>query len=598
LFPEHFFDEVQVLITVYSVDPLYEPTTLSMIAGSLALSISKMPFMGPIGAVQVGRIDGKWIIDPTYEQSEKSDAKIIIAGIEEGICMVEGATNEISEKEFVDVLFMAHDAIKQQVQWQQGIARELNVVKEDEQESPTWAEWRNLSRQFLSEPRISPIWTSDKVKRNEAVAMVQKEFLDAHQDKIAADAVPMKFVEYIFDTVLKQVVCERIFKIGTRVDGRKYDEVRDVSVEVGLLPRTHGSALFNRGSTQALVTATLGSGEDEQRVETLMSGDTTKSFMLHYNFPPFSVGEVKPMRGPGRREIGHGALAASALKAVLPEAEKFPYTIRVVSDILSCDGSSSMATVCGSVLSLMDAGVPIKKVVGGVAMGLLQDPKGGFQAITDITGFEDAFGLMDLKLAGSQEGITAVQMDIKYKGGLPREVFERALEQARQGRVTIMNAMKKVIAAPREKLSDLVPKIVFFKVEKDKIGAIIGPGGKVIREIIEVTGVAIDIEDDGTVKIFGQPGALLDKAVRWVKTIAGNIEPGEIYDGTVQRIADFGVFVELMPGVVGLIHVSAIPREKQRAMQKEYPEGMALRVEVLDYDPSSGRIRLRPADNK
>ncbi|HJM68931.1 MAG TPA: polyribonucleotide nucleotidyltransferase [Candidatus Babeliales bacterium] len=597
LFPAHYFNQLQAIINVCSADKENEPATLSLLAISIALTISKIPFMGPVGVAQVGRVKGEWIINPTIPQLEESDVKLIVAGIEKGVVMVEGATGEISETELVDALFKAHEAIKQQIKWQLEIAKELGHEKEDVNASPEWAEWTQRSNNFLTDARLETVWTPEKTARNEALKAIKTEFLETYKEDIEKDEVGEKWVKYVFDGCLKEKVGARIVSVGKRVDGRSFDQVRAISGEVGLLPRAHGSALFNRGDTQALVSATLGSGQDEQRMETLQ-GDIKRNFMLHYNFPPFSVGEVRPMRGPGRREIGHGALAASALRAVLPSSEEFPYTLRLISDILASNGSSSMATVCGSMLALMDAGVPVKKMVSGIAMGLLQSPDGSFQAISDITGFEDAFGLMDFKVAGTQDGITAIQMDIKYKEGLPREVFEQALTQSKVGRATILGSMKEVLTDPRPELSQFVPKVVQFKIDKNKIGAVIGGGGKVIREIIETTGTTIDIEDDGTVQIFGQPGPELDKAVGWVKTLAGEIDRGAIYNGIVRRIADFGLFVELVPGQDGLVHVSMIPRDKQRNLQDEYPEGSPLVVEVMEYDPESGRIRLKPADDQ
>jgi polyribonucleotide nucleotidyltransferase len=350
--------------------------------------------------------------------------------------------------------------------------------------------------------------------------------------------------------------------------------------------------LFTRGRTQALVSTTLGSGQDVQRIEDLMVGATTESFMLHYNFPPSSVGEVRPQRGPGRREIGHGHLAASAFKYVMPSKEEFPYTIRVIADMLESDGSTSMATTCGTTMSLMNTGVPIKKMISGIAMGLLGNAKGEFRVLTDISGFEDAFGLMDFKVTGSDQGITAIQMDIKHKGGLTRDVFEAALEQAKIGRAHIMQEMRKVMTAPNPTLSDLVPKIISFKVDNDKVGAIIGTGGKTIREIIEKTGTTIDI-DDSTVNIFGGVGANIDLAVSWIKTLAGQIEQGAIFSGKIRRFAEFGIFVELVPGLDGLVHVSNIPREKQRTFNRDYQLDEVVKVEVLEYDSTTGRVRLR-----
>ena len=363
------------------------------------------------------------------------------------------------------------------------------------------------------------------------------------------------------------------------------------------MPFTHGSAVFTRGETQALVSTTLGTKQDAQRIEELMGDTVDKKFILHYNFPPFSTGEVKPMRGTGRREVGHGALAASAIESVLPDASDFPYTIRVVSDILESNGSSSMATVCGSTLALMDAGVPIKDMVSGIAMGLLKGSNAKFQALSDISGFEDNFGWMDFKVAGTQKGITAIQLDIKHKGGLPRSVFEIALEQARIGRKQIMDKMRETMQEPRATLSELVPQMVTFKIDQDKIGAVIGAGGKIIREIIDKTGVTIDIEDDGTVNIFGSPGEKLDRAINWVKTLSGRIEVGATYRGVIRRITEFGLFVELVPGMDGLLHISSIPREEQKDMAKLYPVNSDLNVTVMSYDSATSRIKLGFAKN-
>jgi polyribonucleotide nucleotidyltransferase len=369
--------------------------------------------------------------------------------------------------------------------------------------------------------------------------------------------------------------------------------VRPITIDVGLLPYNHGSALFTRGRTQALVSATLGSGQDELKIEDIRGESTDGAFMLHYNFPPFSIGEVRPNRGPGRREVGHGHLAASAIRQVLPSKEEFSYTIRLVADMLESDGSTSMATVCGGIMALINADVPIKKMVSGIAMGLLQNKSGLFKVLTDIAGIEDEFGLMDFKIAGTAEGITAIQMDIKYKGGLPRELFETALAQAKRGRLHILEKMKAAHAQPNPRLSELVPKIVSFKVPTDKIGAIIGTGGKIIREIIDKTNTQIDIGDDGLVKIFGYPGKDLDASVSWVKVLGGLIERGARYTGRIKRIADFGFFVELVPGFDGLVHISTIPRQDQDQIFRKLKVEDQVTVEVLDYDAESGKVRLR-----
>lgn len=406
-------------------------------------------------------------------------------------------------------------------------------------------------------------------------------------------AISRTFLSYIFDEILEVVITDEAFKRGKRIDNRDFDTVRPIKTEVGLLPFNHGSALFQRGRTQALVSVTLGGGQDEQRLEDIMGEATESAFMLHYNFPPFSVGEVRSMRAPGRREIGHGMLAASAIRQVLPAEVDFPYTIRIVADMLESDGSTSMATVCGSTMALMNAGVPITSMVSGVAMGLLQNKEKRFQVLTDIAGIEDAFGLMDFKVAGTDKGITAIQMDIKHKEGLPRNVFEMALAQALRARLHILGEMRKVMSAPNPKLSDLVPQIVAFKVPTDKIGAIIGTGGKTIRDIIAKTGTAIDIEDDGTVKIFGHPGPKLDQAINWVRTLGGQIERGTIYQGKVKKLAEFGAFVEIAPGVDGLVHVSLMPKALSSNFMTALHVDEPVTVEVVDYDPSTGRIRLK-----
>ena len=596
LFPENYFHQIQGLATVYSVDKEHSPHISALIGMSLALTISKIPFMGPVGAIEVARVNGEWIFNPTYSQSIASDVKIIIAGTAEGICMVEGSTSEISEEQFVDILFRAHDKIKKQVVWQEEIAREVSVPKEAIEDMAQWKTWKEKIKSFLTRDKISAIFMTDKIKRDETLEKLHEEMTKHFEAVATEEKMSMSVIDYIYDSVLKEKITAQIFETGKRIDERGFDQVRQIAVEVGLLPFTHGSALFTRGRMQVLASVTMGGGQDEQKVEDLMGNTIEKSFMLHYNFPPFSAGDVRPMRGPGRREVGHGYLAASALQFVLPTKEQFPYTVRVVADVLESDGSTSMGTVCSSVMALMNAGVPIKKMVSGIAMGLLGSPTGTFQALTDISGTEDAFGLMDFKVAGTADGITAIQMDIKYKGGLSRTIFEKALEQAKRGRLHILGEMQKVMTAPNPTLSDLVPKIVTLKVETDKIGAIIGTGGKVIREIIEKTGTMIDIEGDGLVKIFGGPEAKIDEAVKWVKLLGGLIDNGSVYRGKIRRIADFGIFVELVPGQDGLVHISMIPREKQRNLTQEYPIDSDVMVEVIDYDPVTGRIRLRMVD--
>lgn len=598
LFPVNYFDQVQIIATVYSYDKVHSPNVMASVASSLALSLSPIPFLGPIGSVEICRINGQWLINPAYAQSITADVRLVVTGTDEGINMVEGSSNEISEDEFVDALFLAHDAIKKLVAWQKSIQQELGIVKAETAGTETWNTWVERAERNLTEDRVQKVYIPDKVARNTYLSQVRDEFLTEYASVIEEEKIAASFVKHIFDYVLKEKLTELICSVGKRVDGRSFDVVRKISTEVGLLPFTHGSALFTRGRTQALVMTTLGGGDDEQNIETIASDETTSAgrFMLHYNFPPFSVGEVRFLRGPGRREVGHGYLAASALSRMLPSKEEFPYTIRVVADMLESDGSTSMATTCGSTMSLMQAGVPLKKMISGIAMGLLKSKKGDFVVLSDISGFEDEFGLMDFKVCGSQDGITAIQMDIKYKGGLARKVFEVALEQSKKGRLHILGEMQKVMRAPNPNLSDLVPKYVSVKISTDKIGAVIGSGGKTIREITEKTKTTIDIEPDGTVQIFGGPEADLQGAINWVKTLAGHIEAGARYKGKVRRIVDFGIFVELVPGQDGLVHVSSISRDKQRTFANDYKIDEEVNVEVMDYDPSTGRIRLRIID--
>lgn len=591
LFPANYFDQVQVLPTVYSVDKEHMPSAISLTASSLALCISPIPFLEPVGAVEVGRVDGKWIINPTYQETKNSDVRLVIAGTYDGICMVEGSANELSETEFVDILFKAHESIQKIVEWQKEIQSAIGKPKQAIADVYGWQNWKDRINTYLTADHITNIYIEKKAERNVYLNKIRTDFIT----ELAQDTdISEKIIHYIFDEVLETRISERIIESKKRVDGRGLEEIRKINVEVGLLPFTHGSSLFTRGETQALVTVTLGSGHDEQRLESLMEPEAiTSSFMFHYNFPPFSVGEVRPMRGPGRREIGHGHLAGSSFKYLLPTKEQFPYTIRTVSDILESNGSSSMASVCGATMALMQAGVPLRKMVSGIAMGLLMSDNNNFAVLSDITGFEDAFGLMDFKVVGTENGITAIQMDIKHRGGLSRSIFDVALAQARQGRLTIMDKMKEVMSVPNTELSNLVPKVMTLQINTDKIGAVIGGGGKIIREIIEKTGTQIDIESDGLVKIFANPAANLDLAVRWVKTLAGQIEIGSYYDGIVKRIAEFGIFVELVPGLDGLVHVSNIPRDLQRSFAQVYKPNDKVKVRVLDHDESTGRISLR-----
>ena len=594
LFPEDYFNQIQAVTTVYSVDKEHAPRALGLLATSLALTLSRLPFLGPVGVVDVARIDGNWIVNPNYTESKKADSYLIIAGTHEGICMVEGSSAGLQEEDLVDILFVAHEKIKKLVAWQEEIATELAVAPPQHEDLYNWSMWKKRADDCLTPECIKKGYIANKIERKAYFDHVKAEFISSYEEDVIEKKIPEKVVEYIFELALTKKITDYIFAVGSRIDGRSFDQVRDISVEVDLLPSTHGSALFSRGNTQALVSLTLGGGQDEQRIESIMEKDIeNSSFMLHYNFPPFSVGEVRPMRGPGRREVGHGYLAASALRSSLPTKEEFSYTIRLVSDILESDGSSSMATVCGATMALMGGGVPIKAMVGGIAMGLLRSENNEFIVLSDISGFEDAFGLMDFKVAGTDKFITAIQMDIKHKGGLSRDVFELAMKRAKIGRKHILEEMRKIMDHPKDELSDLVPKLVSFRVDTDKIGAIIGGGGKTIREIVDKTGTNIDIDPDGLVKILGGEDAKLDVAVNWVKTLAGQIKSGAIYRGQIRKVAEFGLFVELVPGQDGLVHVSALPRTQQRNFSSLYTVGDIVSVEVVEYDTRTGRVRLR-----
>jgi polyribonucleotide nucleotidyltransferase len=601
LFPDFFFNEVQVLSTVYSLDKDALPAPFTVLSSSLALMISKIPFAGPVGAVQVGRIDGKWVFNPTKDEQEQSNVAITVAGTKDGLCMVEGNSAHISEDDFVEALFLAHEEIKKQVVWQEQICQEVAQQKIALSDASfEWVSWQEKLTKFFTSSRIDEIFKhgTEKQARKDAIKKLKTDFYAEYVgETITEKTEEAQKLDYLFENVLNDVVSVEILKRKNRVDGRNFEQVRPVSTEVKLLPMVHGSAFFQRGQTQALVSVTLGSGKDAQRIDDLLELEPLDvSFMLHYNFPPYSVGEVKPMRGPSRRDIGHGHLAASAIKQVLPDKKVFPYTLRIISDILESNGSSSMATVCGSTMALMDAGVPISDMVAGIAMGLLHDANSNeFQAITDITGFEDALGLMDFKVAGTRAGITAIQMDIKHKGGLPRPVFEKALKQAKQARLFILEEMSKVMDKPNKELSPLVPKMVSIEIDPNKAGAVIGSGGKIIKEIIEKTGTTIDI-DGSEVNIFGAPGSNIELAVAWVKILSDQLEPGTILTGTIARLSDFGLFVDLAPGKAGLLHISKIPRDKQQFLDDHYQIGDQLQVKVQEVDRESGKIRLDFAD--
>lgn len=585
LFPKGFQDEIQIIATVLSADQDNDPSILGMIGASAALSVSDIPFAGPIAGAKVGRIDGEFVLNPTIEELEMSDIDLFVAGSEDAIIMVEGSAKEVTEKEILDAIIFGHQSLKPVIDIQKELRAMKGVVTRDYHIRKTDENLYERVKTLCGERLKEAFNIKEKLRRKE---FLEEVFQWVVKELGIEDETLQIDLRQTFEEVNRKIVRNLILKSKQRIDGRGLNEIRPISCEVGILPRTHGSALFTRGETQVLAVVTFGTSEDEQKIESLL-GETYKSFMLHYNFPPFCTGEVAPLRPPSRREIGHGALAERAILPVLPPNEKFPYTIRVVSEVLESNGSSSMATVCGASLSLMDAGVPIKAPVAGIAMGLILED-GEVAILSDILGDEDHFGDMDFKVAGTAKGITAIQMDIKIDG-VTKEIMERVLEQSREGRLYILEKMKETISEPRKDLSRHAPRIVTINVKQDKIRDIIGPGGKTIRSIIDQTGVKIDIEDSGLVKLASPNYDSLEKAINLIKKITQEVEVGNIYIGKVKKILAFGAIVEIFPGTDGLIHISQLSDNRVKAVSDVLKEGDEVVVKVIDIDPQ-GRIRL------
>jgi len=585
LFPDGFRSETQGIVSVLSYGEENVSDILGITGMSAALTISDVPFHGPVAAVRVGLINDDLIINPDLSESDGLRLNIVVAGTDSAVLMVEGGALEVSEKILLDAIEYGHAEIKRIVAIQNELRTLVGKPKRPLVQKAVDEELQAGVKAYVLDRIKELISIPGKLRRQEALDMLLEDALkhfDAQEKGIA------KEIANIFFDVEKELVRRMVLDEGIRADGRRPDEIRQITSRVGFLPRTHGSALFVRGETQALVAVTLGTADDEQKIETL-EGETYKTFMLHYNFPPFSVGEVKPLRSPGRREIGHGALAERAMKAVIPPKEVFPYTIRIVSDILESNGSSSMATVCGSTLALMDGGVPIKAPVAGIAMGMIQEGDKTV-VLTDILGLEDHLGDMDFKVTGTEAGITAFQMDLKT-GGVSKEVMGRALEQARQGRLFIIGKIKESLAAPRESLAPHAPRIYTMQIEKEKIREVIGAGGKVIRGIIEQTGVKIDIDDSGLINIASADESSASKAIDIIKGIIAEAELGVIYLGKVKRIMDFGAFVEILPGTEGLLHISQISDKRIAKVTDELQEGDEVLVKVIEID-KMGKIRL------
>ncbi len=589
LFGDGFKCETQVIATVLSADKENDPDVVAMLGASVALEVSDIPFKGPIAGIRVGRIGGKWVMNPTQTQLQESDVNIFLTGNRDSLVMVEGGVAILPEDGVLDALFQGHEAMQTLLDLQEEIkgevGREKRQVPEQEKDNVLVQKVRDLAQDKIQHA----IRITDKRQRGSSIAEIKSETLSQALLEFPERG---KEIQETLDDIEMEHLRRLIVDDRIRIDGRGLKEVRPVSCEVGVLPRTHGSALFTRGETQALVVATLGTGSDEQKIESLM-GENYKKFMLHYNFLPFSTGEVKFLRGPGRREIGHGALAERALLQVLPLDDSFPYTVRIVSEILESNGSTSMATVCGGSLALMDAGVPIKAPVAGIAMGLIKED-GEVRVLTDILGDEDHLGDMDFKVAGTRDGVTALQMDIKI-GGVTREIMQEALYQAQEGRLHILSIMEGTLSEPRGEVSGHAPRIITLKVKPEKIREIIGPGGKVIRSIVEQTGVKIDVEDDGTVIIASSDESASQKAVEIVERITAEAVIGKLYKGTVRRVVDFGAFVEIIPGTDGLVHISQLAHERVRRVTDVLNEGDEVMVKVIDID-KQGKVKLSRKD--
>ena len=588
LFPEGFRNEVQIVNLVLSVDQDCSPEISAMIGTSAALSISNVPFNGPIGGVIVGRVDGQFVINPTVEQEEKSDMYVVVAGTRDAIMMVEAEANEVPEEDMLEAIMFAQGEIRRVVDLIDELVRLAGVPKIEVRLHETDPEVAEAVRAFCGQRLIEAVRIPDKQERQDAIDAINAEAREHFAALYAETPEKMADVEETLHDIVKKEVRRLITHEKIRPDGRRLDEIRPITCQVGLLPRTHGSALFTRGNTQALSVCTLGALGDMQILDGI-DWEESKRFMHHYNFPPFSVGEARPIRGPGRREIGHGALGERALLKVIPPEEEFPYTIRLVSEVLESNGSTSQASICASTLALMDAGVPIKAPVAGVAMGLIKDGD-HVSILTDIQGMEDHLGDMDFKVAGTAKGVTAIQMDIKIDG-IDRDILAKALAQAREGRLFILGKMLEVLAEPRKQLSPYAPKIITLKIDPEKIRDVIGTGGKVVNKIIDDTGVKIDIEQDGTIYITSPDEAANQKAKEIIEGIVKVVAPGEIYTGTVKRIEKFGAFVEILPNKEGLVHISQLAHERVKRVEDVVKIGDRIQVVVTEID-SMGRINL------
>jgi polyribonucleotide nucleotidyltransferase len=587
LFTEGYKNETQVIASVVSADPDNNPDVIAITGASCALYLSDIPFPNPIAGVRVGLIDGRYIINPTYDETRESRLNLIVAGTEEAIVMVEAGASEVSEEIMVEALMLAHKEINRLCRWQRELYKALDIQKRPVEAPALNEEMLGEVERNYAERLRSALDTTQQEKRASyaAVDALKKEVVDSYpEDQPEKRLMAKKIFDHLKETIFRDDILNK----RRRPDGRRFSEIRPITCEVGWLPRVHGSALFTRGETQALVTTTLGTKDDEQFMDDWEKGEVKRRFLLHYNFPHYSVGEVGRFGSSSRREIGHGALARRAIETILPDESKFPYTIRIVSDITESNGSSSMASICGGILSLMDAGVPLKAPVAGVAMGLVMEGN-KYAILSDIAGAEDHYGDMDFKVAGTREGITALQMDIKISG-INAAILAEALEQAKKGRLHILDAMEKTISEPREDIAPYAPRIIQIKINPDKIREVIGPGGKIIRALVEETGAKIDVEDDGTISIASADGAAAQAAIDRIRGITAEAEIGQTYLGTVSRIVDFGAFVEIFPGTDGLLHISEIADRRVKDVRDELKEGQQIMVKCIGKE--GNKIKL------
>lgn len=587
LFPKGFRNDVQIVATALSVDPDIPPDVFAMIGSSIALSISDIPFYGPTGSVAVGYVDGQFVINPDSKQREESQLHLIVSGTKDAVMMVEAGAKEVSEDIMLEAIMYGHQFIKDIVELQEQIVEEVGKPKREVVLHTIDEDLEKDVQEYGYQKIREAIYTADKQERENRLNAVKEEILENFAEKYPDN---LQDIEETIYNITKEIVRSRIINEGIRPDGRGPKDIRSISCEVGMLPRTHGSGLFTRGQTQVLTVATLGALGDVQILDGLGT-EEFKRYMHHYNMPPYSVGEARMLRGPGRREIGHGALAERALEPMIPSEDQFPYTIRLVSEVMSSNGSTSQASVCGSSLALMDAGVPIKRPVAGIAMGLIKDETTGkIVILSDIMGMEDFLGDMDFKVAGTEKGITAIQMDIKIKG-IDKQILEQALEQALEGRLYILSKMNEVISEPRKELSKYAPRILTITIHPDKIRDVIGPGGKVINKIINDTGVKIDIEDDGRIYVASPNLEAAEKAIKQIEALTKDIEVGEVFLGKVTRTTQFGAFVELAPGKEGLVHISKLALERVARVEDVVNVGDEIMVKVTDID-RQGRINL------